>query len=75
MNKIKFTPKARLIKILGEQLIKDATVGIIELVKNSYDADATKVEIAIHSLNSPKAKIVIRDNGTGMDLTTFTENG
>ncbi len=72
MKEINFTPKARLIKILGEQLIKDATVGIIELVKNSYDADATKVEIVMHSLNTPNAKIIIRDNGTGMDLPTFT---
>jgi signal transduction histidine kinase len=71
MNEINFTPKARLIKILGEQLIKDATVGIIELVKNSYDADATMVEIVMHSLNTPDAKIIIRDNGTGMGLSTF----
>lgn len=73
MKEINFTPKARLIKILGEQLIKDATVGIIELVKNSYDADATKVEIVMHSLNTPDAKIIIRDNGTGIDLPTFTK--
>lgn len=73
MKEINFTPKARLIKILGEQLIKDATVGIIELVKNSYDADATKVDIVMHSLNTSDAKIIIRDNGTGMDLPTFTK--
>ena len=71
MEQINFIPKARLIKILGEQLIKDATVGIIELVKNSYDADATEVEIVMHSINTPEAKIVIRDNGIGMDLKTF----
>ncbi|MBU0489053.1 MAG: ATP-binding protein [Bacteroidetes bacterium] len=43
------------------------------MVKNSYDADATKVEITMHSLNTPDAKIIIRDNGTGMDLPTFTK--
>ncbi|MFT4154332.1 ATP-binding protein [Parafilimonas sp.] len=73
MQQINFTPKARLIKILGEQLIKDATVGIIELVKNSYDADATQVDILMFSLNTQEAKIVIRDNGTGMSLPTFTQ--
>ena len=72
MGKIKFTPKARLIKIMGEQLIKDATVGIIELVKNSYDADSTNVQIIMYSLNSVNAKIVIKDNGSGIDLDTFT---
>jgi signal transduction histidine kinase len=71
MEKISFTPKARLIKILGEQLIKDASVGIIELIKNSYDADATKVEIIMHSLNTQNAKIIIKDNGVGMSLDTF----
>jgi len=50
MKEINFRPKARLIKILGEQLIKDATVGIIELIKNSYDADATTVELIFDSI-------------------------
>jgi hypothetical protein len=68
---ISFTPKARLIKILGEHLIKDATVGLLELVKNSYDADATYCEIKMISLNKPGAKIIISDNGSGMDLETF----
>lgn len=68
---IEFTPKARLIQILGEHLIKDATVGLIELVKNSYDADATSVEILMESLNSNNGKIIITDNGSGMDEETF----
>lgn len=74
---ISFTPKARLIKILGEHLIKDATVGILELVKNSYDADAISrddapaCEIKMISLNKPEAKIIIKDTGFGIDLETF----
>jgi signal transduction histidine kinase len=68
---VSFTPKARLIKILGEHLIKDATVGLLELIKNSYDADATYCEIRMISLNNPNAKIIIKDNGFGMDLETF----
>jgi signal transduction histidine kinase len=66
-----FSPKARLIQILGEYLIKDATVGILELIKNSYDADATLVNIEMHSLNKENAKIIIKDNGLGMDEDTF----
>lgn len=68
-----FTPKARLIQILGEHLIKDATVGLLELVKNCYDADATKVEVLMSGLNTPSGKIAIRDNGGGMDRETFLE--
>lgn len=70
-QKISFTPKARLIKILGEHLIKDATVGVLELVKNCYDADATETIIQMISLNKPEAKIIIKDNGCGIDLPTF----
>ena len=66
-----FTPKARLIQILGEQLIKDASVGLVELVKNSYDADATSVQVNMVALNTPEAKVLIRDNGSGMDTDTF----
>lgn len=68
-----FIPKARLIQILGEHLIKDATVGLLELVKNSYDADATKVEMLMSKLNTPGGRIIIRDNGIGMDLETFKD--
>ncbi len=68
---IEFTPKARLIQILGEHLIKDATVGLIELVKNSYDADATEVEIVMESLNTKQGKIIIKDNGIGMSEDDF----
>ncbi len=70
-QKKSFVPKARLIQILGEYLIKDATVGLLELIKNSYDADATVVSIEIYRLNQKDAKIIIRDNGSGMDDDTF----
>lgn len=70
-QKKSFVPKARLIQILGEYLIKDATVGLLELIKNSYDADATAVSIEMYDLNQSDAKIIIRDNGSGMDDDTF----
>ena len=62
-----FRPQARLLSLLGEQLISDQAVGLIELVKNAYDADATRVEIELLGLASPKTtRIVLRDNGFGM---------
>ncbi len=70
-QKKSFVPKARLIQILGEYLIKDATVGLLELIKNSYDADATAVSIEMYDLNKKTARIIIRDNGVGMDDETF----
>lgn len=70
-QKKSFVPKARLIQILGEHLIKDATVGLLELIKNSYDADATNVEIVMADLHGTNPSITIRDNGTGMSEDAF----
>jgi hypothetical protein len=38
--KMAFTPRARLLSLLGDQLIRDAGIAVFELVKNAYDADA-----------------------------------
>lgn len=40
-----FRPKALLMVLLGEQLIKNHTLALFELVKNAYDADASRVDI------------------------------
>ena len=45
------------------------STALAELVKNSYDADATLVEIAIDQ--SDKGRIVVRDDGQGMTLDEF----
>ena len=42
-----FKPRARLLKLLGDQLIGTQQLAIFELVKNSYDADADSVSIVI----------------------------
>lgn len=66
-----FRSKARLVEILGEHLIKDNTVGLLELVKNAYDADATEVEIRLEHLKRTESTCVtVRDNGDGMTLAT-----
>ena len=62
-----FRPRARLLSLLGEQLISDQAVGLIELVKNAYDADATTVNIELSGLRDIKTtRILLRDNGCGM---------
>jgi hypothetical protein len=54
---------------LGDQLIKNEGIGLLELVKNSYDADATSISIKMEHLENPAlASIVIEDNGIGMDM-------
>lgn len=49
---------------LGRDSIKDHSTALLELVKNSYDADATKVDIEIFS--ETKNLIRVADNGFGM---------
>src|SRR5215471_20378217 len=67
-----FKPRARLVSVLGDQLIRDATVGIIELVKNGYDADADCVTVELNNLSKPKETVVVvSDNGIGMTLETI----
>lgn len=67
-----FRPRARLLVLLGEQLITNEVIAVVELVKNSYDADATKVDILLEGVESvDKGKIVVKDDGLGMSLDTI----
>jgi hypothetical protein len=71
-GKKSFDPKARLVSILGEQLIRDATVGLLELVKNAYDADASQVQVRIVGTKRLETtQIVVQDDGFGMDKETI----
>lgn len=69
--KVPFKPKAQLLLQLGEQLIKSESIAVLELVKNSYDADATRVTISMNNLeNESIGSIEILDNGIGMSIDT-----
>jgi signal transduction histidine kinase len=66
-------PYARLLTMLGEQLIKNERIALIEIIKNSYDADADWVKVTFQDFDenfnsNGKSKILIEDNGTGMTL-------
>src|ERR1700722_6196467 len=68
-----FRPRARLLLLLGDQLIRDAGLAVFELVKNAYDADATECVVSLRSIASPDSgSIVVQDAGSGMDLSTVT---
>lgn len=64
-------PKARLISLLGDELISDERVAVVELVKNAYDADATKVTVKFEfdDMHIP-VRLIISDDGHGMSLDT-----
>lgn len=63
MDELKFKVSTGLKSILGQDLITSDNIAILELVKNSYDAHATRVIITFE-----KDSIIIADNGKGMSL-------
>ena len=68
-------PYARLLTMLGDQLIKNERIALVELIKNAYDADAEHVELRFEDFRDDMAsddnsRIVVRDDGTGMSLET-----
>lgn len=64
-------PRARLLRTLGEEMISNEVVAVIELVKNAYDADATRVLIRfVPPLEETRGQIEVIDNGGGMSLNT-----
>lgn len=65
-------PRARLLRTLGNDLISSDKVALIELVKNSYDADASTVLIRFQGpLEHGHGRIEIWDDGHGMDVNTL----
>lgn len=78
-----FKTNVQLKSIIGKDLINDDNIAILELVKNSFDADAKKVEIEflnlkdnddnLNSYSKNTSRIIIKDNGLGMDLSDVTD--
>lgn len=76
-NSMPFKPYARLMNILGDQLITDKIVAVIEVLKNCYDADSPSAEVRFGNLDKidlndlpldEQAYIEISDTGCGMSL-------
>ena len=68
-------PYARLLTMLGDQLIKNERIALVELIKNAYDADAGRVEVRFEDFNNDMtnntdSRIIVRDDGMGMTLET-----
>lgn len=66
-EKVNFRFSTNIIRRLGEELNPSPSQGLIELVKNSYDADALVCTIEFFDTTQPGGKILISDDGIGMD--------
>lgn len=58
---------------LGEELIPNPDQGIMELVKNSYDADATECTVELIDTDVVGGALVVSDNGVGMDPSSISD--
>ncbi|MDE2917459.1 MAG: ATP-binding protein [Paracoccaceae bacterium] len=63
----KFRISSALKDIIGRELITNDFIAIFELVKNSFDAHSRRVDIIFEGLTLASPKLVIKDNGKGMD--------
>lgn len=86
---LNFKADAHLIQVLGEQLIASERVGILELIKNAFDAGASDCKVRIENIPGIQEVeqiedsefkdlhgpvIIIEDNGKGMSRDVI-ENG
>jgi Histidine kinase-, DNA gyrase B-, and HSP90-like ATPase. len=74
-----FKTNVLLKNIIGKDLINDDNIALLELVKNSFDADAKSVTVtflnikqnddaAVQSFSQKTSRLIIRDNGMGMTI-------
>ena len=63
-----FRPRARVLQLLGDELIGSPRLAVFELVKNAYDADATEVVVRIDLASNTEPSITVIDDGEGMSV-------
>src|SRR2546423_640604 len=63
-----FSVDSALLRELGERLVGKPHIALAELIKNSYDADATKVIVSFEG-----DRLSVADNGSGMTFTEFQD--
>ena len=66
-----FRARARILALLGDQLIGSDQLAIFELVKNAYDADATSAIVYLKGVDTDDPSITVTDDGDGMSLETL----
>lgn len=67
-GELAFSVESRLLRELGERLVRQPEVALLELVKNAYDADAGTCRVTIRGNDG----IDIADDGIGMTLEDFS---
>lgn len=72
---LQMRPYARLLTMLSDQLISSERVALVELIKNSYDADSPWVRVEFNDSDLKSGQtITIEDSGCGMDEEVVTNH-
>jgi signal transduction histidine kinase len=66
-NVVRFSVDAGIINRLGKELVGKQETAVSELIKNSYDADATEVNLIFENAWNKGGILTIEDNGHGMN--------
>ena len=76
-QKLDYRIGAGLKDVIGKEPIAEAHAAVFELVKNSYDAHATRVDIVFQNIKTADdqnhSKILIVDDGNGMSHSDITD--
>ncbi|GAA4945565.1 hypothetical protein GCM10023205_01530 [Yinghuangia aomiensis] len=63
---LRFSP--HVLRRIGEELVQHPDYGIMELVRNAYDADARHCRITLSDAAEPGGSMEVSDNGEGMTV-------
>ena len=69
-----FSVDTHVFRELGKLLVGRDSTALVELVKNAYDADATRVILHAERLDQGNGLITVTDDGNGMSYETFVES-
>src|SRR4051812_31814019 len=74
-TQLTFSIDTHIFRELGELLVGRDSTALVELLKNAYDADATRVTVYGENLqNTERGLIRISDNGHGMTAKKFVDS-
>lgn len=73
MTTERFHFSTEMLSRLGEELNPHPDQGILELVRNAYDADASECLIELDNVHMPGGTIRVTDDGVGMTAKEVRE--
>ena len=73
MNRARLRFSTEIVRRLGEELNPSLDKGVLELVKNAYDADATECRVELLNADGAGGTVTVTDNGDGMTVDDIVE--